>query len=115
MRELEAQTISSPKMDGMPKGSGAGDASAQHMIYIEYARNRVSRAQAALKRAKSTASRICKRMDGHMKKFCEAFYIEGFPFDVAQALSGVGERQCYRYVSEVEKITPEDGTGGHCQ
>lgn len=111
LRELELQSVSSPKMDGMPKGSGSGDASAQHMIHVEYARNRVKRAKDALQKARRNALRVCRKMEGHMRKFCEAFYVEGFPFDVARVMSGVGERQCYRYVGEVEKITPEDGTG----
>ena len=40
-------------------------------------------------------------MEGHMRKFCEAYYIEGFPFDVAQSLSGVSERQCQRYMRDI--------------
>lgn len=102
LRELELKTIGSPNMDGMPKGSGKGDANAQYLIHLEYARAKQARAERDLTRAKNTAYRVCRRMTGHMRKFCEAYYAEGFPFEVAQALSGVKEAQCYRYMAKVK-------------
>lgn len=102
LKELELKTISSPNMDGMPKGTGDGDASVRHMIRLERARRRLADAEKALKAAQRKAERVCQRMDdGHMRRFCEAFYVDGQPFAAAQKLSGVGERQCYRYMETV--------------
>lgn len=102
LKELELKTVGSPNMDGMPKGSSQGDASTQHLIHLEYARSKRDKAEYALKKAKHNAYRVCRKLEGHMRKFCEAYYAEGFPFDVAQALSGVGERQCSRYAAMVK-------------
>lgn len=102
LKELELKTISSPKMDGMPKGSSQGDANTQHLVHLDYARKKRDKAEYHLKKAKHNAYRVCRRLEGHMRKFCEAYYAEGFPFDVAQTLSGVQARQCYTYMSIVK-------------
>lgn len=99
MRELELKTISAVNLDGMPKGSSQGDASARHVIHLDYAKEKLERARKELDRAKRRAGKVCSRMEGHMRKFCEAYYIEGFPFDVAQVLSGAGRSQCYTYLN----------------
>ena len=100
--ELEGQTIGSPKLDGMPKGSGLHDASAARLVHLDYARRKLDRAEREYKRARAAAIDACAGMELHMKKFCEAYYAEGFPFEVAQILSGVSERQCYRYARRIE-------------
>lgn len=102
LKELELKTIGSPNMDGMPKGSSQGDANARHLIHLEYARAKRDKAEYALKKAKHNAHRVCRRLDGHMRKFCESYYAEGHPFDVAQIVSGVKEAQCYRYMAKVK-------------
>lgn len=101
LRELELKTISAVNLDGMPKGSSQGDASARHVIHLDYAKEKLERARKELDRAKRRAGKVCSRMEGHMRKFCSAYYIEGFPFDVAQMLSGVSERQCQRYMRDI--------------
>ena len=103
LKELELKTVGSPKMDGMPKGSTQGDTSTQHLIHLDFARKKLEKAQIALAKAKHNAYRVCRRLEGHMRKFCEAYYMECFPFDVAQALSGVGERRCYDYIREINR------------
>ena len=107
LRELEAKTISSPNMDGMPRGSGDGDASARRLISLERAKHRLKMAEKDLQTARRRAERVCRKMDGHMRGFCEAYYVDCQPFSVAQKLSGVCERQCYRYMQDIK---PEDGT-----
>ena len=102
LKELKLKTVGSPNMDGMPKGSTQGDSSTQHLIHLDYARKKLEKAQRALDKAKRNAHRVCTRLEGHMQKFCEAYYVECFPFDIAQALSGVGERQCSRYMAAVK-------------
>lgn len=102
LKELELKTVGSPNMDGMPKGGGQGDASAQHLIHLDYARSKRDKAEYSLKKAKHNAYRVCRKLEGHMRKFCEAYYAEGFPFDVAQYLSGVGVRQCSRYAAMIK-------------
>ena len=103
LKEIRTKTIGAANMDGMPKGSSVGDASAQHVIYLEYAEKQLERAKRELGRAKRDAEHVCSRLEGHMRKFCGAYYIEGFPFEVAQALSGVSRRQCYTYMSMVSE------------
>lgn len=102
LKELELKTIGSPNMDGMPKGGSQGDASAQHLIHLEYARSKRDKAEYAHKKAKHNAYRVCRKLEGHMRKFCEAYYADGLPFDVAQIMSGVKDAQCYRYMAKVK-------------
>ena len=89
-------------MDGMPRSQGAGDASAQYLIHLEYARKERDKAQRSLDKAKYNASRVCRRLSGHMRKFCEAYYAQCFPFDIAQTLSGVQRSRCYDYINAVK-------------
>lgn len=103
LKELELKTIGSPKMDGMPKGSSRGDVNADYLAAIEYVRKMRDAAERNAKRIKHYAHRVCKKMPRHMRKFCEAYYVECFPFDVAQTLSGVKEAQCYRYMTKVNE------------
>ena len=107
LRELELKTISSPNMDGMPKGSSDGDASTRRLISMERAKHRLKMAEKDLRTARRRAERVCRKMDGHMRSFCESYYVDCQPFSVAQKLSGVSERQCYRYMQDIK---PEDGT-----
>lgn len=102
LAELEGQTIGSPRLDGMPRGSGGHDASASRLIHLDYARRKLDMAERAYKRARHAAEAACEGMEPHMHKFCAAYYAEGFPFEVARTLSGVGDRQCYRYVRMIE-------------
>lgn len=102
LKELELKTIGSPNMDGMPKGGSQGDASAQHLIHLEYARSKRDKAEYAHKKAKHNAYRVCRKLEGHMRKFCEVYYADGLPFDVAQIMSGVKDAQCYRYMAKVK-------------
>ena len=102
LKELELKTIGTTNMDCKPKCSRPCDASAQHLIHLEYARSKRDKAERALNKAKHNAHRVCRKLTGHMRKFCEAYYAEGFPFEVAQMMSGVKEAQCYRYMAAVK-------------
>ena len=96
-------------MDGMPRSRGAGDASAQYLIYLDYARKERDKAQRSLDKAKYNAMRVCRKLSGHMRKFCEAYYAQCLPFDIAQTLSGVQRSRCYDYINAVKRQAAEIG------
>ena len=105
LRELRllAVSVSSPNMDGMPKGDGVGDAYAQTLARIEQREREIALQKRKIERAKRIARRVLKPFIGPFKAFCEDYYVEGMPFVIAQAASGVGDRQCKNYIAYIQK------------
>ena len=94
--------IGSPSLDGMPHGSGIGDPTGCKVAHVAYAERKADKARKEFERAQRVARRVCARIaNPHAKKFCEAYYVECTPFEVAQIMSGVQERQCFRYMQTV--------------
>lgn len=98
---LLSVSVSSPNMDGMPKSQTEGDKNARVLSRIEQQESKVTALSARLDEARMIARRATETLTGAFKDFCEAYYIDGDPFEVAQAASGVGERQCRRYMQAV--------------
>lgn len=92
-------------MDGMPHAAGPGDPTGRAAQHIDYAERKLDKACKELERARRVALRVCSRIrNSHAKKFCEAYFVEGFPFSVAQQMSGVKERQCYGYMQAINDV-----------
>jgi len=112
LRELRLLSVSlkSPKMDDMPKAPGSGDTMTATLARIERQEGKIARVRAKLRGEVRSAARVVKRLTGPFKAFCEAYYVDGDPFAVAQATSGVKERQCKRYMAIVacEETQRED-------
>lgn len=86
----------------MPHGTGAGDPTGCRVEHVAYAERKVDKARKELDRARRVAARVCAQIvNPHARKFCESYYVKGAPFEVAQIMSGVNERQCYRYTSTI--------------
>lgn len=108
VREIERRTVGSPKLDGMPRGSGVGDPTGSLAAGIDYARRRRDAAEKAYKRVRRAAVHACRRIaNKHAQKFCEAYYLDGKPFDLACIMSGVKERQCYEYMQKSKEKKPD--------
>lgn len=105
LRELKllALSVSSPNMDGMPKGQSAGDAYGQTLVRIERREREIADVGRRAGKAKVTAGRIVKRLVGPFKTFCNDYYVEGMPFQIAHAASGVSDRQCKNYMAYIQK------------
>lgn len=112
LRELKllVKSVSSPNMDGMPKAQGTSDAYAQALVRIERQEREIAAQARRVNRAKAIPIQALKRFVGPFKTFCKGYYIDGVPFFMAQAESGVGERQCKNYMayisSEQKKASP---------
>lgn len=104
LRELRllSVSISSPNMDGMPKGSTNADKNARVLARIEAQEREIAALSAELDRAKVIARRAIDELTGAFKTFCESYYLDGDPFEVAQAACAMSERQCRRYMQAIK-------------
>lgn len=98
LEELRLHTISSPKLDGMPRSGSQGDAMAVAMIQQQSQVERLERAKKRLKRAQSAARRIVTRLPAPMRLFYEAYYIDGEKVANACAIARISESTAYRYM-----------------
>lgn len=98
LEELRQQTISSPRMDGMPHGSSKGDAMASMLVQKQRMEERVGNASDRLRRAQNVARRIIKPMPAAKRLFYEAYYIENGKLATACAIARVSESTAYRYL-----------------
>ena len=108
MRELVLLSISvsSPRMDGMPKQQGMqGDAYAQTLARIEERKVEISKLERKIRTEKLKAQKAIKHIYGSFRIFAADYYIAGNPFEVSCAASGVSERQCRRYMRTVREIS----------
>lgn len=92
-----SESISSPRIDGMPKAQSKADKVGAVVAQIERQEALVQSIQRGVERRRKRVRRICGRLSGSFGLFCMAYYADGDPFEVATAASGVKERQCYRY------------------
>lgn len=100
---LLSVSLSSPKLDDMPKAQGVTDKYAQTLARIEHKEREIAVQKREIERAQRIARRGLSRFIGPFKAFCEDYYVKGLPFVLAQAASGVSERQCKNYMAEIQK------------
>lgn len=105
LRELKllSVSVSSPNMDGMPKSQTSADKNARILARIEAQERGIAAVSAELNRVKAIARRAIDGLTGAFKTFCESYYLDGDPFEVAQAACAMSERQCRRYMQVVSK------------
>lgn len=94
---LLSECVSSPKIDGMPKGQGKSNRVGTVVEQIAIQEALVQSMRRDVERKRKRVRRICGKLSGSFGLFCSAYYADCAPFDVAWARSGVKERQCYRY------------------
>ena len=104
LRELKllSVSISSPNMDGMPKTHGDKDKHAQILARIEKQEQSIAAIDRKIRKAQTAARRALKTQAGSFRIFCETYYVDGLPFDVAQAQSGLRRSRCYDYIKAVK-------------
>lgn len=98
LEELKRQTISSPKMDGMPHGSTQGDGIAAVMIRKEKQEQSLASAQRRLERAAKAAQRVVRSLPSSKRLFYAAYYIDGEKQLTACDVAGISESTGYRYM-----------------
>ena len=104
LREAELQTISSPNMDGMPKGSGDGDAIARQIARRDKLQTKLRTAERALKRSRSAAEKALCGVKASMRMFCEAYFLDAAQLEEACAYARINKRTGERYSAEINKI-----------
>lgn len=104
LREAELYTISSPNMDGMPKGSSDGDAMTRQMIRKDKLQNKLKCAERALNRSKSIAGKALRNVKAPMRMFCEAYFLDAATFDEACGYARIDKRTGERYSAEINRM-----------
>lgn len=115
LQELRMQTISSPKMDGMPHASSHGDAMGALMIQKQRAEERVGHAAERLRKAQNAARRIISGMPAAKRLFYEAYYVEHSKVTIACRIARISESTAYRYLRAAGETRKEqEGNNGTC-
>ena len=103
LRELLMQTVSSPSMDGMPKGSGGHDASAARLAREEAMREDIQRGKERLQRIRRAANRGIKPLSASRRIFYQIYYIDAQKASAARTMARISERTAQRYISDINK------------
>ena len=103
LEELQKKTVSSPRMDGMPKGGGAGDAMAGLLIQKQRQQEKLARAERQLKRRQSAARRVIAPFPAPMRMFFAAYFIDLMKAEDACRYAGVSIRTGSRYIALVKQ------------
>ena len=101
IREMQLQTISSPKLDGMPHGSAAGDAMANRLKRLEKYESELAHNRRRLERLQSAARRATRALEARRRIFYESYYVCGEKASVARTEAGISDRTATRYINEV--------------
>ena len=103
LEELQKKTVSSPRLDGMPKGGGAGDAMAGLLIKKQQQAEKLARAERQLKRRQSAARRVIALLHAPMRMFYAAYFIDLMKAEDACRYAGVSLRTGSRYIRLVKQ------------
>ena len=99
LKELRMQTVASPNMDGMPKGSGNASAIANRVIQIEKRTKDIERDKRRLERLKERARAALKPLKVAQKVFYQEYFVEAQKAHVARTLAGISERTMTNYLA----------------
>lgn len=103
LKEAELYTISSPNMDGMPKGSSDGDAMTRQYIRKDKLQAKLRTAERALKRSRSIAGKALRDVKAPLRMFCEAYFLDAAPMEEACAYARIDKRTGERYGAEINR------------
>lgn len=109
LRELRTRTISSPNLDGMPRGGGDADANARRMIGIEKRESELKQERRGLNALKNKAKKALEGLKPSQRIFYQEYYIECHKCAAARVLAGISERTAMRYI---QMIQGKKETGG---
>jgi hypothetical protein len=101
IREIRLQTISSPKLDGMPHGSTTGDAMTNKIKRLERYESDLKCNLRRLERLQSAAKRAVRGLEARRRIFYESYYICGEKAAVARMEAGIAERTASKYIADV--------------
>jgi len=90
LKETEMQTISSPNMDGMPKGGG--DAMTRRIIRKDKLEQKIRTAERAFKRSQTIGSKALRNVKAPLRMFCEAYFFECASFEESCSYARISER-----------------------
>ena len=101
LREIRLQTVGSPNMDGMPKGSGDGDAMARRIIRRDKIESKLKAAERALNRARTVGGKALRDCRAPVRLFCEAYYLEAGTLEESCRIARIDRRTAERYCAMV--------------
>ena len=103
LKEAELHTISSPNMDGMPKGSSDGDAMTRQYIRKDKLQAKLRGAERAQKRSRTIAEKALRNVRAPMRMFCEAYFLDASTAEEACAYARIDKRTGERYSAEINR------------
>lgn len=103
LKEAELQTISSPNMDGMPHGSGDGDAMTRRIIRKDKLEQKIRTAERALKRSRTIGGKALRNVKAPIRMFCEAYFFECATFEESCTYARISERSGDEYRAMINR------------
>lgn len=101
LKELRAQTISSPKLDGMPRGNVGHNANDNRLIQIEKRERDIERDKRKLERLRNDARRAIRPLKPEQRIFYAEYFIEAQKARAARTMAGISKRTATRYLGEI--------------
>ena len=106
MKEMAADGLRSPRMNGMPRGSGGVPGGLDIRLEKREAMVRLIERESGILREYETAARAeMNEMRPELYAFCALYYLAAL--DIAETAEAIGrsERQCARYKQEIEQTS----------
>jgi len=104
MREMAADGLKSPRLDGMPRGTGYAPGGLDSRVEKREAMLRLLERESGILREYETAAR--REMDDmrpELYAFCALYYLAGLSLEETANAIDRSERQCARYKREIEQ------------
>lgn len=93
--------MSSPNLDGMPKGSSTGDAIARQVARADALREKIERVEKALKKTRNAGRKAISEARAPLRMFCEVYFLENRPLEAACSYARIDKRTGERYRADI--------------
>lgn len=97
--------ISSPRMDGMPRGSSKYVGLDSRYIHLEKFEQRIVREEKILQQAQKEARSVIYSLPDALQDFCFWYYLEGLSMPEVAAWLDRDISTCWRYKKAIEQET----------
>lgn len=104
LKAMAVDGLRSPRMDGMPRGTGSAAHGLEVQVEKREALERIIRRESELLREYEEEAR--RAMDGmrpELYQFCVMYYVSGMSMEDTMAAIDRSPRQCARYKQEIER------------
>ena len=98
----QTPTVQSPRLDGMPKSSQAGDANPAWVDKRDSLARRIENMEGEYRNKRKVADRMMKDMPHDLFRFCQCYYINAYTLDHTCIVLEFSRRTFYNRMKELQ-------------